>query len=116
MKKSEIVLVWIGGLWAVLWLREIAVAPQGRFSGPMAFIFAGWLICGLVWISLREWGKTASKKSQLTPPPPPEPIIILENPRRRCARCLHHQSDHVDIQRREIGRCGLCACLHFERR
>jgi len=58
MKKSEIVLLWIAGLWAVACL--MAIASGDKWSSGLALILAGWVFCFLIWISLRKWPKGAA--------------------------------------------------------
>jgi hypothetical protein len=58
MKKSEVVLLWVAGLWAVLWLIGIA-SRDGRWSVGLAVILAGWVVCALVWLSINKWPKDA---------------------------------------------------------
>jgi hypothetical protein len=69
MKRAEIVLLWIGGLWGVVWFIEIA--NRGKWGSGIASIFAGWLVCGLVWVSLRKW----PKRSADAPTPTDRPAL-----------------------------------------
>jgi hypothetical protein len=57
MKKSEIVLLWVGGLWAVLWLFGIGQA--GQWASGLARILAGWVVCALLWLSINKWPKAS---------------------------------------------------------
>ena len=59
MKKSEIVLLWVSGMWAVVCLIGIA-ASGGRWDVGVALIFAGWLVCGLLWFTISNWPKRGS--------------------------------------------------------
>lgn len=61
MKKSEIVLLWVAGLWAVVCL--LAIASEGRWASYLAMILAGWLVCGLVWLSVNKWPKGKAEGS-----------------------------------------------------
>jgi len=63
MKKSGIVLLWVGGLWAVVCL--LAIASEGRWASGLAVMLAGWLVCGLVWVSLRKWPKSSVERPGL---------------------------------------------------
>lgn len=53
MKKSEMALLWVGGIWTVGWL--FVIATEGGWSSGIAMIWAGWLVCVLVLVSIRKW-------------------------------------------------------------
>jgi hypothetical protein len=58
MKKSEIVLLWVAGLWAMACLFDIS-GYGGSWAAGIARILGGWLLCGLVWLSINKWPTVA---------------------------------------------------------
>ena len=54
MKKSELLLVWIGGLWAVVCLVGVALTG-GHWGAGLAVLLAGWILCGLIFFTIRQW-------------------------------------------------------------
>lgn len=65
MKRSEIITLWLMGLWtigvpfAIGWLRLngfISVLNVWPFL--FYFLLSGWIILGLIWLTIRKWPKT----------------------------------------------------------
>jgi hypothetical protein len=68
MKKWEIILLWIAGLWTVGGLS--AVFDGEVWSKTLALILLGWVLCALVWLSVKKWPKQIEVSKEIVSPPP----------------------------------------------
>ena len=54
LKRGELILLWVAGLWTVLalLLAANAVGPVSRrLLEALVFSAAGWIICGVIWVT-----------------------------------------------------------------
>ena len=75
MRRSQIVVLWIGGMWTVLLIIIVGVlvTPGGGMT-PLSFLavvlivsLPVWIMCGLIWVTLNRKSRGPNRLKGLTP-------------------------------------------------
>jgi hypothetical protein len=55
MKRAQLILLWIVGLWTALFVTEVRVPiPYGTIRPLFEYILPVWIIGALIWVTIRE--------------------------------------------------------------